>query len=266
MKIGFIGAGKMAEAILITLLDSKLAAAPEVFASDISEERRQFLKSRYGINMYSKNAAVAGLVETLILAVKPQQLDAALQELAAEITSKHLVISIAAGKKIGSIETLLPEARVIRVMPNLASLVAEGMSVFCAGARATAADTATATRLLSCFGKVLELPEEMFDAVTALSGSGPAFFAYLLNAMVEAGVQEGLNRQDALLLAEQTMLGTAKVLVEKGVEPHELIASVTSAKGTTAAGLAVLDKSDVATILHRTIGAAVQRSRELSAS
>jgi pyrroline-5-carboxylate reductase len=256
----------MAEAILITLLDSKLAAVPEVFASDISEERRQFLKSRYGINMYSKNAAVAGLVETLILAVKPQQLDAVLNELAAEITSRHLVISIAAGKKIGSIEALLPEARVIRVMPNLASLVAEGMSVFCAGVRTTAADTATAIRLLSCFGKVLELPEESFDAVTALSGSGPAFFTYLLNAMVEAGVQEGLNRRDALLLAEQTMLGTAKVLIEKGVEPRELITSVTSAKGTTAAGLAVLDKSDVATILRRTIGAAAQRSKELSAS
>jgi len=266
MKIGFIGAGKMAEAIMAALLDGKLAAAHEVFASDISEERRKHLKTRYGVNMYSKNAVVTGSAETLILAVKPQQLDAVLTELATEITSKHLVISIAAGKKIATIEALLPEARVIRVMPNLASLVAEGMSVFCAGVRATAADTATATKLLSCFGKVLELPEEKFDAVTALSGSGPAFLTYLLNAMVEAGVQEGLNRQDALLLAEQTMLGTAKVLIEKGVEPQELITSVTSAKGTTAAGLAVLDKSDVVTILRRTISAAAQRSKELSAS
>jgi len=169
MRIGFVGTGKMAEAIIAALLDSKLAEAHEVFASDISEERRKDLKTRYGINMYSKNTVILGDTETVILAVKPQQLDEVLKELAPQITLKHLVISIVAGKKIVSIESLLPEARVIRVMPNLACMVAEGRSVFCAGSRGTAADVATTTKVLSCFGKVLELPEEKFDAVTALS-------------------------------------------------------------------------------------------------
>jgi pyrroline-5-carboxylate reductase len=216
--------------------------------------------------MYSKNAVIPGSAETLVLAVKPQQLDAVLTELASLITADHLVISIAAGKKLAGIESLLPSARVIRVMPNLACLVAEGMSVLCPGSKATPADIATATKLLSCFGKVLELPEEKFDAVTALSGSGPAFLTYLLNGLVAAGVEEGLTRQDALLLAEQTMLGTAKILIEKGTDPQELIQSVTSAKGTTAAGLAVMENSDILAVLRKTIGAAADRSKELSAS
>ena len=266
MRIGFIGAGRMAEAIMAALLDSKLAAAHEVFASDISAERRKLLKTRYGVNMYSKNAVIPDSSEILLLAVKPQQLDVVLEELAPQINSQHLVISIAAGKKVRGIELCLPDARVIRVMPNLACLVAEGMSVFCTGSKTTAADIAVVTRLLSCFGKVLELPEEQFDAVTALSGSGPAFLAYLLNGMVEAGVQEGLDRQHALLLVEQTMLGTAKLLIEKGTDPQDLIRSVTSAKGTTAAGLAVLEESDVLATLFKTIRAAAERSKELSAS
>ena len=266
MKIGFIGAGKMAEAIMAALLKSKVAAAHEVFASDVSEERRKLLRTRYGINIYSENAAIPESAEVLILAVKPQQLDTVLTELAPRITSEHLVISIAAGKKVQGIELLLAEARVIRVMPNMACLVAEAMSVFCMGSKATAADSTTATKLLSCFGKVMELPEDKFDAVTALSGSGPAFLAYLLNGMVDAGVQEGLDRGDALLLAEQTMLGTAKLLIEKGIAPQELISSVASAKGTTAAGLSVLEKSDILTVLRKTINAAAERSKELSAS
>lgn len=251
---------------MAALLQSKIAAAHEVFASDISAERRQLLKTRYGINLYSKNAVIPGSAETLVLAVKPQQVDAVLKELAPRVTAEHLVISIAAGKKVDGIEALLPEARVVRVMPNMACLVAEAMSVFCLGSKALAADSATATKLLSCFGKVVELPEDQFDVVTALSGSGPAFLAYLLNGMVDAGVQEGLQPQVALLLAEQTMLGTAKLLIEKGIDPKELISSVASAKGTTAAGLAVLEKSDILAILRKTLSAAAERSKELSAS
>ena len=139
------------------------------------------------------------------------------------------------------------------------------MSVYCAASTATADDRKTAATLLSCFGKVLELSEETLDAVTAVSGSGPAFFTYLMDKIAEAGVKEGLTRADALLLAEQTMMGTAKLLMENKTDPQELIKSVASAKGTTAAGLAVLEKSAVGAILQKTIAAAAQRSRELSA-
>jgi pyrroline-5-carboxylate reductase len=265
MKIGFIGAGKMAEAIVASLLNSRTVEAHGIFASDISAERRRSLKRQYGINVYSSNKVIPGMAEIVFLAIKPQQIDEVFADAGPNITDHHLVISIVAGRKIAAIQSAFPQARIIRVMPNLACLVSEGMSVFCAGSTASVDDRKTATKLLSCFGKVLELPEEKLDAVTAVSGSGPAFFAYFMDKIVDAGVKEGLARQDALLLAEQTMMGTAKLLMEKKLDPQNLIQSVASAKGTTAAGLAILEKSAVAGILQKTIAAAAQRSRELSA-
>ena len=266
MKIGFVGAGKMAEAIITAVLNSKLAAAHELFASDVDEERRRVLKAEHGINTYTRNTVIPGNADVVFLAVKPQQLDEVLKELAPQLTPQHLIVSIVAGKRLALIESLLPVTRVVRVMPNLPCQVAQGMSVFCLGSRSVQADGATVTKILSCFGRVLELPEDQFDAVTALSGSGPAFMAYLLDGLVEAGVSEGLNRRDALLMAEQTMLGTAKLLLEKNIDPQELIVSVTSAKGTTAAGLAILENSDILATLRRVLNAAAARSRELSAS
>jgi len=265
MKVGFIGAGKMAEAMISSFLARKVLAAHTIFASDVSAERLRILKRQYNINVYSNNNIISGMAEVIFLSIKPQQMGDVLAEIAPGITNKHLVISIAAGRKISAIQELLPRARCIRVMPNMASLVSEGMSVFCAGSSATADDKRTAMKLLSCFGKVLELPEKKFDAVTAVSGSGPAFFAYLLNAVADAGVKQGLSGADALLLAEQTMLGTARLLIEKKLDPQELINSVASAKGTTAAGLAILEKSPVGSVLGKTILAAAERSRELSA-
>jgi pyrroline-5-carboxylate reductase len=139
------------------------------------------------------------------------------------------------------------------------------MSAFCLGTRTTASDRRIVVRQLSAFGAALELPEEQFDAVTALSGSGPAFFAYVLDALVDSAEKQGLQRDHALLLAEQTMYGTAKLLKEQKIAPQDLIESVASAKGTTAAGLSVLDESTIRAVLHRTLAAAARRSRELSA-
>ncbi len=163
------------------------------------------------------------------------------------------------------IESRLPVGTpVVRVMPNLPCTVGEGMSVYCLGRRARRADARTAVRLLTCFGRVREVPERLFDAVTALSGSGPAFFAYVLDALARGAQKEGLTRSDALLLAEQTMLGTARLLLDTGQEPEALIQAVASPKGTTVAGLTVLTASPVSTILARAIRAAARRSRELS--
>jgi pyrroline-5-carboxylate reductase len=264
MKIGFVGAGKMAEAIMAALIRNKTAAPNEVLACDISAERRDAIRRRLGIGVYSKADAVVDAADVIVLAVKPQDLQAALEPVAARVTGRQLVLSIAAGKTLAFLEALLPAARVVRVMPNLPSLVGEGMSVFCAGSRATGRDRARARSLLASFGKVLELPETAFDAVTALSGSGPAFIAHVLEAMENGAAALGLERADARLLALQTMLGTARYLAERGDEPKEFIAAVASPKGTTAAGLAVLDASDVAVVLARTLEAAARRSRELS--
>jgi len=263
MKIGFIGAGKMAEAIISAVIRSGQAGAHEVFASDVDEDRRAEIKRVYGINAYSKNAAVVTAVRVLVLAVKPQNLDDVLVEIAPDITPEHLVISIAAGKQTADIEAHLAAARVARVMPNLPATVGEGMSVFCVGRHASELDRETVRRLLSSFGRVLDLPEEDFDTVTAMSGSGPAFFAHFLNCMVEAAVSEGLHRSDAVLLAEQTMLGTARLLIESEMSPLELIRSVSSPNGTTVAGMACLDQPSFAARVQETVEAAARRSKEL---
>jgi len=263
MNIGFIGGGKMAEAILGGLIAKGAVRPAEILASDVSAERRAWLARQYGIGVTGANrdAAAHGLV--LFLAVKPQQLDEVLRELAADVTAGHLVVSIAAGKTTGWIEERLTRGRVVRVMPNIACLVGEGMNAFARGARATASDAVVVRELLECCGRAVELPEASFDAVTALSGSGPAFFAYVLDRFVDGAVREGLPRKDALLLAEQTLLGTARLLIEKGMEPSDLAASVTSAKGTTAEGRLILETDAVAEALRRTIEAAARRSREL---
>jgi len=149
-------------------------------------------------------------------------------------------------------------------MPNLAVMVGEGMSVFCIGSQAKPSDRKLAARLLGCCGRVVELDERHFDAVTALSGSGPAFFTYLMSALADAAEAEGLPAGAARLLAEQTMLGAARYLLETGIDPTEFVQAVASPKGTTAAGLKVLDASAVRRILGRTIQAAARRSHELS--
>lgn len=262
VKTGFIGGGKMAEAMIAGLIRQQFSVPDEVFVSDVSRDRLGELRQRHGIQTFLDNAAVAAHAELCVLAVKPQQLDAVLRELAPSMGA-HLIVSIAAGKTTAHLESLLPGGRVIRVMPNINCLVGEGMNVFTRGARATEADAAMVSRLLACCGRAIELPESLFDAVTALSGSGPAFFAYLLDRLVDGAVKEGLPREQALLLACQTMAGTARMLLDRAMAPADLATAVTSAKGTTAAGREVLETPAVAEVLGRTIEAAARRSREL---
>ena len=264
MKTGFVGGGKMAEAIIADLVRSRIMNPGDIYACDVDEKRRRLLKRRHGVNVFADNSLMLAVVDVVFLAVKPQNLDAVLDEISESVQKNHLVISIAAGKQLAGIESKLPKAKVVRVMPNLAALISEGVSVFCTGKKVTAADRKKAITLLSCFGQVLELPEKNFDAVTALSGSGPAFFAHFLNLMIDGGVKLGLKRKDAALLAEQTMLGTADLLVKGEFEADELIAAVSSAKGTTVAGFKVLNKSPLKSIINKTLAAAARRSKELS--
>ena len=264
MRVGFIGAGKMAEAILVSLVKAGLQKPADICAGDVSESRRRRMKRRHGVRVTARNEVVVESSDVIFLSMKPQDMDAALPALAPGVTRKHLVLSIAAGKTLAYLEGVFPRGRVVRVMPNLAASVGEAMSAYCPGSRLRAVDRKRVVKLLSAFGEAIELQESLFDAVTALSGSGPAFFAYVLDALVTAGVEEGLRRRDALVLAEQTMLGTARVLLDRQVDPAELIESVASPKGTTAEGLAVLAASDVKRVLGRVIAAAARRSRELS--
>ena len=262
MKISFLGAGKMGGAIIESLLKAKIARASDVKVFDISAERVAQLEKRFKVKGAADAGAAVGGADVVFLAVKPQDLGALLAQVR---SAAPLFVSIAAGKKTAWIEAALPpKARVVRVMPNLAVSVGQGMSGFCLGKNARKSDAKTAQKILSCTGKAALFEEAQLDAVTALSGSGPAFFASFLQAMADAGAALGLAPETAAELALQTMLGTAAVLSQTGQAAEQFVKDVTSAKGTTAAGLEVLEKSALRSAVKRTLAAAARRSRELS--
>ena len=265
MRIGFLGAGKMAEAILASMVQTGLSDPWDVMACDKSEERRELVAKKYGVIATDDVAQTVKECKVLVLAVKPQDLDALLGEVKKLLTDKHLLISIAAGKTLATLKKAAgAKPRIVRVMPNLALMVQEGMSVFCAAKNAKTADRKLVAQIFGSAGSVLELGEKHFDAVTALSGSGPAFLTYVLQAMVDGAVALGLPKDAARLLAEQTMIGTGIYLQNTGRDTAEFIQAVASPKGTTAAGLAVLEKSSAKTALAKTLAAAAARSAELS--
>ncbi len=263
LKVGFMGAGKMGGAIIASLLKAKMVKPGDVFVCDASEARRKELADLLRVRA-SNVAETTDKCDVVFLAVKPQDMGAMLETIPSENLMGPLYISIAAGKKLQWLEQRLPSARVVRVMPNLAVSVGLGMSGFCKGALAKAADLKLAAKLLRCTGNAVEVPESQMDAVTALSGSGPAFISYALQAMIDGGVALGLDEKVATVLGLQTMLGTATVLSEGDIGVGEFIKAVSSAKGTTAAGLEVLEKSALRGTMKRTLAAAARRSGELS--
>ena len=263
MKVGFLGAGKMAEAIVDALYVGGKVAWDSMIC-DKSKERRDLMAKEYQVAVTECPVEVVKACKVLVLAVKPQDLDALLADIKKHLTAKHLLISIAAGKTLAALKKAAgTKPRIVRVMPNLAMTVLEGMSVYCAAANATPADKRLVARIFKYASEVLELPEKHFDAVTALSGSGPAFFAYILNAMAEAAIALKLPSDAAHLLAQQTLIGTGIYLQNTGRDVGEFIKAVASPKGTTAAGLAVLEQSDIKAILAKTLTAAATRSAEL---
>lgn len=262
MRIGFIGSGKMAEALLSGMLDHGVCTADSVVMSDWDPARCDIMQGCYGVKTSQSNLEVVRLSDVVILAVKPQDLETALVGIADESDGK-LFVSIAAGKRVAYFETKLTGARVVRVMPNLACQVGQGMSVYCGGSGATSEDVVWVRRMLESCGRVMQQDESQFDVVTALSGSSPAFFAYVLKALTDAAVAQGMERAAALELALQTMLGAAVVLQRGHIAPDPFMAAVASKGGTTAAGLAVLENSDLRLVLKQTLDAAAARSAEL---
>ena len=260
----FLGAGQMGSAILGGLIRGGVPAA-DIHVYDVDTARTASLANSLGVVAEPSADAAVGAADVVVLAVKPQHLGGLLDSIDRSLLEKPLFLSIAAGKTLAWLEERLPGARVVRAMPNLAMRVGEGMSAFCPGTLATDADAATAAFVLGCSGKVRPLPETLFDAVTALSGSGPAFFAVVLQAFAQAAVELGMPEADAQALALQTLVGTGKVLSEGTDTPAEFIRAVTSAKGTTEAGLKAMAASDLQSIANATLAAAATRSAELRA-
>ncbi|MCA9243965.1 MAG: pyrroline-5-carboxylate reductase [Phycisphaerales bacterium] len=264
--LGFIGGGNMATAIIAGALRAKHCAASDVIVSEPDAERQAAVRE-LGVEVVWDNAIVARNARTLVLAVKPQMMVQALASLRDELdVAKTLVVSIAAGAPIATIAADLPTgARVIRVMPNTPLLVGAGMSVLCAGPRATADDLNAAEALLAAGGETLTLPEDSFDAVTAVSGSGPAYVFLLAEALAEAGRNAGLPNDAARRLARQTVIGAGRLLAESPDDATELRLKVTSPGGTTEAALAVLETAGFRRLMTDAVRAATERGRELGA-
>jgi pyrroline-5-carboxylate reductase len=260
---GFIGGGNMAEAIIRGMIAGGTAAA-EILVAEPLAARRQFLADSYSVATTTDNSAVAGSCSVIVLAVKPQVAAAVCTGLQQQISAKQLLISIMAGVTCASIESCFPEAvRVVRVMPNTPALVLAGAAAVAGGSNATAEDLATTEHLFSLVGSSCRLEEKLMDAVTGLSGSGPAYVLTFIEALADGGVKNGLPRNAALQLAVQTVLGTAKLLAETGEHPGSLRDKVTSPGGTTIAGLYALEQGCFRGTIINAVDAATARSKEL---
>ena len=260
MKIGFLGAGKMAEGIL-----SAMPRAKGVVMAEKVAERRAELEKKYGVATTPDVKDVAKKADLVFLAVRPQDVDAVAAEVKPLLKEGQTLVSIVAGKTLAKLRRAFgTKAGLVRVMPNLALRASAGMCAVCASPKTSPEAVAAVEKILSGAGAVVRLKERDFDAVTALSGSGPAYFAYMEEAMAEAGVKLGLKKDVARLLAEQTMYGTAKFLRESGMELRPFIEGVCTKGGTTEAGMKVMAPSDFKKVVAATLKAAADRSAELA--
>ncbi|MBN1835070.1 MAG: pyrroline-5-carboxylate reductase [Spirochaetales bacterium] len=258
-SVGFIGGGNMGLALGQAL--ARRFPEIELFVCDLRPERVvRFRESLPASQAAEGPGPLAARAEVVFLAVKPQDLPAVLEGIRA---TDRLVVSIAAGVPLARLEQALPSARVVRVMPNTPCLVGAMAAGYACGARASAEDRQTVAALLGAAGYAVELDEELLDAVTGLSGSGPAFVARLVEAFLAAGEALGLPKEAARKLSLQTFEGTARLLAETGMSPQELVDMVSSPKGTTVAGRRVLEASECRQAIIETIAAAARRSKEL---
>ncbi len=263
-KIGIIGGGKMGEVILNGLVSRGLAPAGAIVVSDAVAERLKDLKKVYGVQVTTDNKKAARHGNIVILAVKPQNMAEVLEEIAGVVGKEKTVISIAAGIPTRFIEARLGGGcRVIRVMPNTPALIGEGATALASGEKATAQDLDAAGQIFDAVGITVVLNEELMDAVTGLSGSGPAYGFLIIEALADAGVRMGLGREIALKLSAQTMLGAAKLCLESGKHPAELKDMVISPGGTTIAGLKALEEGKLRATVMAAVEAATLRSKEL---
>jgi pyrroline-5-carboxylate reductase len=263
-RIAIVGAGRLGESLLRGFLSSGWRTADDLVVTARRPERRAELSERYGVVAGESNAEAVAGARLAIVSVKPQDVDTVMEEIAPAVSPDHTLLSVAAGVTTTWIESHLPDgARVVRAMPNTPSLVQEGIAAISPGKSATDVDLALAEEALGHLGQVVRLQEKDLDAVTALSGSGPAYFAFLAEAMIEAGLLLGLSRDVSTRLVVQTMLGSALLLRDEKMHPVELREAVTSPGGTTTRALRELELSGVRAAFLNAINAATDRSREL---
>jgi len=266
-RIAFIGCGTMGEALVSGSLRSGLISRDKVLVTDIRPERLKHIKEREGVSTAEENREAVAKSDVIILAVKPQVIGKVLSEIKDVVTGDKVIISIAAGITTGFIEEALGrEVPVVRVMPNIPCLVKTSASGISPGKYAGEEEEAIAEHMMSGVGIVVKVPEEMLDAVTALSGSGPAYIFYIIESLIEAGMEMGLSEDDAKKLVGQTVLGTARMVMETGESPQVLRAKVTSPGGTTEAALKYLEEKGFQEILIAAVKEAAKRSKELSTS
>jgi len=266
-KIGVIGAGKIGAAIARGIIQAALVKKDGVMASDVSDALRQSITQELSIKATMDNRELCDFADIVILAVKPQIVDSVAREIAKKLGKGKLLVSVAAGVPLGRIETHLePGARVVRVMPNIACVVGAGAAGYAAGAHATAVDLEKVGAILNSFGVGLAVEEKYLDAVTGLSGSGPAYVFLFMEALADGGVQVGLSRDIALKLAIQTVYGAARMALESHKHLGELKDEVTSPGGTTIAGLYAMEQKGFRGTVMDAVVSATKRSQELGKS
>jgi pyrroline-5-carboxylate reductase len=257
----------MGEAMIKGLLQAGLVPRTAIAATDARPERLEQIVRQYGIRAAASNPALVRDSDVLILAVKPQIMAAVLREIAPAVDAKKLLVSIAAGMATRTLRDFLGKpARLIRVMPNTPALVLEGVTAIARAEGLEAGDLETAQELFGAVGRVVVLDEDALDAVTGLSGSGPAYVAIVIESLADGGVKMGLDRATALTLAAQTVLGSAKLLLETGAHPGQLKDMVASPGGTTIAGICALEEGGVRRTFIAAVERATQRSKELGRS
>lgn len=265
--VGFIGGGNMGDALIKGLCAAGLVPLGSIFVTDVRPDRLEQLGGQYGIQTVAHNFELVGRADVVILAVKPQVMSAVLADIGDGLTPQKLVVSIAAGVPTGRLRAGLPRGvRLVRVMPNTPALVLEGATAIARAEGLHAGDLETVQEIFGSVGKVVVLDEEMMDVVTALSGSGPAYVALVVEALADGGVNMGLDRATATTLAVQTVLGAARLLQETGLHPGQLKDMVSSPGGTTIAGIAALEEGGLRRALISAVERATQRSRELGRS
>jgi pyrroline-5-carboxylate reductase len=263
-RVGFIGTGNMGEALIKGLILGHVCRPEQIACSDVRPERQKEIRKAYGVKVTSHNVDVVKQSDIVILSVKPQIMKAVIDEIGKYLDLDKLIISIAAGVPLEAIETCAgKELKLVRVMPNICVSVREGVSAVAGGKHALKEDLLTTKAIFDSVGKTLFIEEGLLDAVTGLSGSGPAYIFLIIDALADAGVKVGLSRNDALVLASQTVLGAARMLIETGEHPGKLKDMVTSPGGTAIAGLHTLEEGGLRTTMINAVEVATKRSKAL---
>jgi pyrroline-5-carboxylate reductase len=265
-RLGFLGAGNMASALIQGLLHGQVLPPERILASDVKIDHLERLSTEHGIRTTMDNHQLLRESDVVVLAVKPQVIDRVLTEIGGDVRADQLVVSVAAGVPLEALESRLPAgSRVVRTMPNTPATVQAGATAIAGGAHASADDVRVAREMFEAVGRVVVVEEALLDAVTGLSGSGPAYVMLIIEALADGGVKVGLHRDTALLLAAQTVFGSAKLLLETGEHPGRLKDMVTSPGGTAIAGLHTLESGALRKTLIDAVECASKRAAELGA-